>query len=239
MRIILPISACWMRSRWKTPWTPCISTPTASLAQQLYRSSKIPFAFNYVDETLDVTHENDTAGEHGSHVSGIAAANAYLPQEDGSFVSALESVKVQGVAPDAQLIVMKVFGQNGGAYDSDYMAAIEDAILLGCDSINLSLGSSYAGFASNTLYQSLLDSLTEYGAVITMSAGNSGNWAQNAENLGYLYSDDVNLDNVGAPSSFTSSLSVASADNAGFTGNYFTVNGQNVLYAETLTGERP
>ena len=34
--------------------------------------------------------------------------------------------------------------------------------------------------------QSLLDSLTEYGAVITMSAGNSGNWAQNAENLGYL-----------------------------------------------------
>ena len=45
-------------------------------AQQLYRSSKIPFAFNYVDETLDVTHENDTAGEHGSHVSGIAAANA-------------------------------------------------------------------------------------------------------------------------------------------------------------------
>ena len=207
-------------------------------AQQLYRSSKIPFAFNYVDETLDVTHENDTAGEHGSHVSGIAAANAYLPQEDGSFVSALESVKVQGVAPDAQLLVMKVFGQNGGAYDSDYMAAIEDAILLGCDSINLSLGSSYAGFACNTLYQSLLDSLTEYGAVITMSAGNSGNWAQNAENLGYLYSDDVNLDNVGAPSSFTSSLSVASADNAGFTGNYFTVNGQNVLYAETLTGER-
>lgn len=43
---------------------------------------------------------------------------------------------MQGVAPDAQLLVMKVFGQNGGAYDSDYMAAIEDAIVLGADSVN-------------------------------------------------------------------------------------------------------
>ena len=30
------------------------------------------------------------------------------------------------------VFVMKVFGTNGGAKDSDYMAAIEDAILLGC-----------------------------------------------------------------------------------------------------------
>ena len=30
-----------------------------------------------------------------------------------------------GNAPDAQIIVMKVFGRSGGAYDSDYMAAIE------------------------------------------------------------------------------------------------------------------
>ena len=36
---------------------------------------------------------------------------------------------------------MKVFGINGGAYDSDYMIAIEDAIVLGADTINLSLGS--------------------------------------------------------------------------------------------------
>ena len=40
------------------------------------------------------------------------------------------------MAPDAQLIVMKVFGVAGGAYDSDYLAAIEDAIVLGCDAIN-------------------------------------------------------------------------------------------------------
>ena len=56
---------------------------------------------------------------------GIASANAYIPKGDGTFAPALEAVKTQGVAPDAQIIAMKVFGTGGGAYDSDYMAAIE------------------------------------------------------------------------------------------------------------------
>lgn len=64
--------------------------------------------------------------------------NRLLPEEEG-FVSALETVGVVGTAPDAQLLTMKVFGNQGGAYDSDYMAAIEDAILLDCQVINLSL----------------------------------------------------------------------------------------------------
>lgn len=79
----------------------------------------------------EVTHDKDSQGDHGSHVASIAAANAYIPQGDGSFSSALESVLMQGVAPDAQILTMKVFGARGGAYDSDYMAAIEDAIVLG------------------------------------------------------------------------------------------------------------
>lgn len=57
---------------------------------------------------------------------------------------------MQGVAPDAQLIIMKVFGENGGAYDSDYMAAIEDAIILGADAANLSLGTLNAGNSTIT-----------------------------------------------------------------------------------------
>lgn len=48
-------------------------------AKELYVSSKIAFAFNYVDENLDITHDHDHQGEHGSHVEGIAAANAYIP----------------------------------------------------------------------------------------------------------------------------------------------------------------
>ena len=41
-------------------------------AGDLYRSAKVPFAFNYIDEDLDVTHDNDSQGDHGTHVSGIA-----------------------------------------------------------------------------------------------------------------------------------------------------------------------
>ena len=100
-------------------------------------SDKIPFAYNYVDRNYDITHDNDTQGEHGSHVTGIAAANAFIPNDDGTYANELDTVKVQGVAPDAQIITMKVFGTKGGAYDSDYMVAIEDAIVLGADSVNL------------------------------------------------------------------------------------------------------
>lgn len=80
-------------------------------AGQLYVNAKIPFGYNYIDKDLDITHDHDSAGEHGSHVEGIAAANAFLSNGDGSFSRALETVKVQGVAPDAQILTMKVFGK--------------------------------------------------------------------------------------------------------------------------------
>ena len=206
------------------------ATPTA---EDLYVNTKLPFGYNYVDGDLDITHDNDTQGEHGSHVAGIAAANRYIPSGDG-FVSALDAVKVQGVAPDAQLITMKVFGRNGGAYDSDYMAAIEDAILLGCDAVNLSLGSSSAGFTSSGVYDQFLSEVMDTGLVLTVSAGNAGSWADNTWN-GHLYSDSVNLDTVGAPGSYTASLTVASADNVGYTGQYFTVGGRQIFYTETAS----
>lgn len=50
--------------------------------EQTYLNTKLPFAFNYVDTNLDVVHDNDTQGEHGSHVAGIATANRYIPNGD-------------------------------------------------------------------------------------------------------------------------------------------------------------
>lgn len=80
-------------------------------ADKAYVNAKIPFAYNYIDKNYTIDHVHDTQGEHGSHVEGIAAANAYIQQADGTFASALDTVKVQGVAPDAQLVVMKVLGR--------------------------------------------------------------------------------------------------------------------------------
>ena len=71
----------------------------AVTADSLYRNSKVPFAFNYVDADLNVSHLYDTGGEHGSHVAGISAANAYIPAADSSFTHAMQDAMVQGVAP--------------------------------------------------------------------------------------------------------------------------------------------
>jgi lactocepin len=56
------------------------------------------------------------------------------------------------MAPDAQIFVMKVFSSSG-ASDSDYFAALEDAIVLGADAANLSLGSASPGWTYVSTYQ--------------------------------------------------------------------------------------
>lgn len=208
-------------------------------AEDVVISDKIPFGFNYVDRNLNVLHIYDSQGEHGSHVAGISAANRYLKTEDGKYVDAIKEVGVAGNAPDAQVLVMKVFGQGGGAYDSDYMAAIEDAIVLGCDAVNLSLGSANAGLATSGQYQAILDKLEETSTVVIMSAGNSGAWADETA-YGELYADGVNFDTAGSPGSFTNSLGVASVDNAGSFGYSFSVAGKKYGYNESATyGNEP
>ena len=196
-------------------------------------SEKVPFGANYVDKGIEITHDKDTQGEHGSHVAGIAAANRFIENEDGTFSNALESVKTQGIAPDAQLLVMKVFGKNGGANDSDYMAAIEDAIILGADSVNLSLGSSNAGFATSEDYQNVMDDLAKSDTVVSISAGNSGMYGDGNLPYGYLYSDDANFATGGSPGSFTNAFTVASVDNDGATGKYLKFGDNLIFYTES------
>lgn len=204
-------------------------------AAQLYRSTKIAFAYNYVDSGLRIDH-NDESGEHGSHVSGICVANSYIPDGKGGYENALDTVHVQGVAPDAQILTMKVFGTSGGAYDSDYLAAIEDAIVLNCDAANLSLGSPNPGFvrSSTAAYQAIMDSLDQSSLVVAIAAGNAHGWADySAAPAASLYAEDVSLQTVGTPGTYRNSLCVASVDNDGYTGGYFTVNSKAVFYDES------
>ena len=149
-----------------------------------YLSTKIPFGYNYVDENTTINHMSDTQGEHGSHVAGIAAANRFI-KNGSSYNDAASTVHAVGMAPDAQLFIMKVFGSGGGAYDSDYMVAIEDAIVLGCDAVNLSLGSSAPGFtySSSSSYQDIMTKLANPNSntklLVSISAGNNGPLTEN------------------------------------------------------------
>ena len=217
-----------------------IAKNKAATAENTYYSEKIPFAFNYVDNSYSyVSHREDDATDHGSHVAGIAAANRYI-EKNGQMVDALETVKVAGNAPDAQIIVLKVFGKMGGAYTSDYMAAIEDAIILGCDSVNLSLGTTTAGFSDAGDYEQVMESLEKSDTVVAMATGNEGHGAENGINKtfldnGYLYADHVLGSTIGAPGSFTNSMAVASADNAKVTMNgFFKIGSYAPEYSETL-----
>ena len=129
---------------------------------------------------------------------------------------------------------MKVFGKGGGAYDSDYMAAIEDAMILGCDSANLSLGSGNPGYSrqSDAKYQAILEAVVNSGMVVAMSAGNSGHWFENTP-YAYPYAESVSWATNGSPGSYTNSLGIASVDNVGSTGNYIEFAGTKMFYNDT------
>ena len=203
-------------------------------ADNTYYTAKVPFGFNYVDEDFDITHRNDDGGDHGTHVAGIATANKYVPSGEGFDT---EKLGVVGTAPDAQLFVMKVFGKNGGAYPDDYMAAIEDAILLGADTINLSLGSSSAGetAAAEEYINETMKLLESTNTVVCISAGNSANFSENSA-YGLNFTSDVNADTVGSPGSYTNAFTVASAINTSLTGYEAKANGVRVFYQDGTSG---
>lgn len=205
-------------------------------AEDLYTNEKIPFGFNYIMETIE--YGCDTiSGEHGCHVAGIAAANTYVPtvDADGDTYMDKQAQGVTGVAPDAQVIVMKVFSDGWGAYDSDYMLAIEDAIILGCDAVNLSLGGVSAGVTyGSTTMEELFVTLMASDTVMTNSAGNNGAWADNEINgIGLNRTEDIRTNTGGSPGSYTNSFAIASVDNIGLTGIVGNYNGYIAPFNDT------
>ncbi len=193
----------------------------------LYRSAKVPYAFNYVDNSLTADHSADGQGDHGTHVAGIAAANA------------VSGTEVKGMAPDAQIIVMKVFGAAGGAYTDDIVAALEDAMTLGCDVVNASLGSPAGFTTTNTEIDLIYARLAEQDIVACISAGNEG-----TSSYGNMWGTDMNRtsnpDNatVGQPGVFENVMTVASADNAMVMANYMALtDGTKVFYQDSIEGQ--
>lgn len=197
-------------------------------AEDLYHSPKVPFGFNYVDENVDVTHDNDTAGDHGTHVAGIAAANK------------LETTDVVGVAPDAQLVVMKVFGANGGAYMDDIVAALEDCFVLDVDAANLSLGSP-AGFNASDaedgeaaeLSDRVYGQIASHDMIVSIAAGNSGSAAA-GNPLGTDLDFTSNPDNstMSSPATYPGATVVASVDNVTEKFPYIQVGDKKLPYTD-------
>lgn len=151
---------------------------------------------NYNPRTEDLKYsvprrdENplDISG-HGTHVAGTIAGHG-----DGVLT-------YDGVAPDADLYAIKVFGREGGTSSLAVISALEYSAdpteqlkpERRLDVINLSLGGNYG--KPNILYNEAIKNLTKAGTVVVASAGNSGDSP-------YI---------VGAPSTSDDAISVAAS----------------------------
>ncbi|MGP9746150.1 S8 family serine peptidase [Brachybacterium sp. AOP29-B2-41] len=170
---------------------------------------KIPDGYNYADESYVI--KDGVVDAHGQHVGGIAAANGSEGDHPGDFV---ETGELDGAAPNAQLLAMKVFSNSGGgATDSDIVAAIEDSVKQGADVINMSLGSSNGQKNASDASSLAIESARDAGVVTVIAAGNDGqNFSPSgvADDLYGLHDDGT----VGAPGTLGSALTVASIDNS-------------------------
>lgn len=126
---------------------------------------------------------------HGTHVAGTIAGLG-----DGTNT-------YDGVAPEADIYAIKVFGREGGTSSLAVISALEYAAdpseqvkpQRRLDVVNLSLGGSYG--KPNILYNEAIKNLTKAGTIVVASAGNSG--------------DNPYI--VGAPSTSDDAISVAAS----------------------------
>lgn len=202
----------------------------------LYVSKKIPFAYDYSDNDTDVY---PSYSNHGTHVAGIVAGydpDGYTDKNgkhvDEAFV---------GVAPQAQLVICKVFTDDlddsdlGGAETEDILAALEDCILLGVDVINMSLGTS-CGFSTTDdgddegeMLNEVYNSVMEAGISLVCAASNDYSAAYGGA-FGTNLSSNPDSGTVGSPSVFAAALSVASI--SGQNSPYMIANGETAVYYE-------
>lgn len=170
-----------------------------------YYSEKIPYGYNFADQNQQIL---DIYGSmHGMHVAGISAANG-----DDEEVS--KNLAIKGIAPEAQLLALKVFSNNNidmpSAYTDDVVAAIEDAVKHEADVINMSLGSTAGFVRPDDPEQVAIKKATATGVVVVVSAGNSGYSTVDVYNP---YTQDSDIGVSGTPGIAPETVQVASAEN--------------------------
>ena len=122
-------------------------------------------ALKHITQGYDMTNNADTISwktdiiGHGSHCAGIITGK-------GSGSDA-----IRGFAPDAEIIVLKVFP--GGQFSS-LIEALAKCVELGVDVVNMSLG---GGDPSDVVEQQI-EECVAHGIACIVAAGNSGNEVQ-------------------------------------------------------------
>ncbi len=203
-------------------WDQLNASKSSMPGSKAYYSTKIPYIFNYSALNFNVDHSY-AGHDHGTHVAGIAAANK------------IESSPVIGVAPDAQILVMQVFRQGGGADFAEIMAALEDCVVLDVDSVNLSLGSA-AGFTDDTdsAINKVFKRFENTGIEVLIASGNdTSNAFMNNFGLNMSLTSNPDIGLAGNPSTYKAALGVASIQNDAAKMLYFSVGEKKIGYDDT------
>jgi subtilisin family serine protease len=113
----------------------------------------------------DFVDDDDTPQDgdgHGTHVSGIVAANSG------------NGVGVSSVAPAAMVLPVRVLGDDGSGTVDDVARGINFAISRGVDVINLSLGQEVAVIGSDPEFEAAVDRALDRGVIVVAASGNTG-----------------------------------------------------------------
>ncbi|WP_078550377.1 cell wall-binding repeat-containing protein [Litchfieldia alkalitelluris] len=167
-------------------------------------TDKVPYGYNYMDQNDQILDLGPGASHHGMHVAGTVGANG--DDENGG---------IKGVAPEAQLLALKVFGNDPNlatTWGDIYVKAIDDSIKLGVDVLNLSLGSTASFVSPEDPEQKAVARAVENGVLMSISAGNSAHFG-NGEGTKNPYPSNPDIGVVGAPGLSYDSLQVASLEN--------------------------
>jgi len=185
-------------------------------ADDVYINERLPYAYDYADGDADVFPINS---EHGTHVSGVIVGKDDV---------------ITGVAPNAQLVTMKVFSDTkSGARTSWILVALEDCVTLGVDVINMSLGTS-CGFsreADKDNVNKIYDKIKEQGISLICAASNDYNATYGStKNGNNPLTSNPDSGTVGSPSTYDAALSVASI--SGKKRSYILYNGEVMYFNE-------
>ena len=187
----------------------------------LSKNDKIIFAYDYAGFDSDTFSENS---DHGTKTAALAAGND--ESSDGnSFV---------GMAPDSQLILMKVCPDNSNyAGDDVILAALDDIAKFCPDVLNISLGLPRSA-PSCGLTEKAIEVISEEGTIICSSAGNNAqNTNSGLENgLDAKYTD---YSTISYPSSMSCVISAASVDSDSAVYDYIEIeNGTKFPIADII-----
>lgn len=169
-----------------------------------YYTEKVPYGYNYMDDNDTILDLGKEASMHGMHVSGTVGANG--DEEHGG---------IKGIAPEAQILGLKVFGNDPempSTFSDIYVKAIDDAIKLGVDVINMSLGSTAGFVLPDDPEQKAVQKAVDNGVLMSISAGNSAHFG-NGWTAANPNPNNPDIGVSGSPGVSYNSLQVASFEN--------------------------